>query len=62
MTTNSYYYSTNTDPLVNRRVAGVGSLMEAVECADGASSAGHAASEGGVVTFVACTHSVYYWI
>ena len=50
MTTNSCYYSTNTDPLVNRRVA------------EGASSAGRAADEGGVVTVVACTHSAYCWI
>ena len=48
MTTNSYYYSTNTDVLVNQRVA------------EGASSAGHVADEGGVVPIVACTHSAYY--
>ena len=48
MTTNSCYYSTNIDPLVNRRVA------------KGASSVGRAADEGGVVTVVACTHSAYY--
>ena len=47
VTTNSCYYSTNTDLLVNRRVA------------EGASSVGHAADEGGVVTVVACTHSAY---
>ena len=47
----------HTDPLVNRRVAGVGFLMEAVECAEGASSTGCAADKGGVVTVVACTHS-----
>ena len=45
-------HHTNTDPLVNRRV-------EAFECAEGASSAGRAADEGGVVTVVACTHSAY---
>ena len=60
MTTNTCYYSTNTDPLVNRRVAGVGFLMEVFEFAEGASSAGRAVDEGGVVTVVACTHSVYY--
>ena len=59
MTTNTCYYSTNTDPLVNRHVAGVAFLMEAFECAEGASSAGRAAGEGGVVTVVAYTHSVY---
>ena len=59
MTTNSSYNSTNTDPLVNRLVAGVGFLMEAFERAEGASSVGRAADEGGVVTVVACTHSVY---
>ena len=40
---------------MNQRVARVGFLMEAFECAEGASSAGHAANEGGVVTIVACT-------
>ena len=48
MTTNSCYYSTNTDPLVNRRVAKVVFLMEAFECTEGASSVGRAADEGGV--------------
>ena len=60
MTTNSCYYSTNADPLVNRCVAGVGFLMEAFECAEGASSAGRAADEGGVVTVVARPHLIYY--
>ena len=41
---------------MNRRVAGVGFLMEAFECAEGASSVGRAAGEGWVVTIVACTH------
>ena len=59
MTTNSCYYSTNIDPLVNRRVAVIGFLMEVFECAEGASSTGRAADEGGVVTVVACTHSAY---
>ena len=59
MTTNTYYYSTNTNPLMNRHVAGIGFLMEAFECAKGACSAGHAAGEGGLVTVVAYTHSVY---
>ena len=59
VTINSCYYSTNTDPLVNRRVAGVGFLMEAFECAESASSAWHATDEGGVVSVVAYTHSVY---
>ena len=59
MTTNTCYYSTNTDPLVNRRVAGVDFLMEAFECAEGASSAGRVADEGGAVTVVTCTHSAY---
>ena len=59
MATNSCYYNTNADPLVDRRVVGVGFLMEAFECAEGASSVGRAADEGGVVTIVACTHSVY---
>ena len=54
MTTNSCYYSTNTDPLVNRRVAGVGFLMEAIECAKGASSVGRAAEEGEVVMLEIC--------
>ena len=40
-------------------VAGVGFLMEAFECAEGASSVGRAAGEGWVVTVVSCTHSVY---
>ena len=40
-------------------VAGVGFLMEAFECAEGASSAGRAADEGGLVNVVACTHSTY---
>ena len=60
MTTNTCYYSTNTDPLVNQRVAGIGFLMEALECAVGACSTGRAGGEGGVVTIVACTHAVYY--
>ena len=59
MTTNSCYYTTNTDPLVNRRVAGVGFLMEAFECAEGAYSVGRAVGEGGVITVVAYAHSVY---
>ena len=59
MTTNSCYYSTNTDPLVNLSVAEVGFLIEAFECTEGASSAGRAADEEGVVTVVACTHSGY---
>jgi hypothetical protein len=62
MTTNTCYYSTNTDPLVNRRVAGIGFLMEAFKCAEGACSAGHAAGEGGVVTIFAYTHLVYCWM
>ena len=44
---------------MNRCVAGIGFLMEVFECAEGACSAGRAAGEGGVVTVVACTHSVY---
>ena len=51
-----YQYRPTREPTC---VAGIGFLMEAFERAEGASSAGRAAEEGGVVTVVACTHSAY---